>query len=704
MTFAAGSAVLVIVFVASAIVPAIVQANPIRNVTEGTLLWRAGGEKSYLPAPVLSTTVEIHVTGVIARAVVRQEFTNPSQAWAEAVYVFPLPENAAVDHLRIQIGDRIIEGVIQERGAAKATYEAAKQEGRRTALVEQERPNVFTTSAANIAPGATIAVEIQYQHRLHYNAGQYRLRFPMVVGPRYVPGMAVSAIATSAVTPVVSTTTVANEVVRSTRASGSTAAGGITAAPESDETDDASRITPPVRHPDAGKINPVSITIDLTPEAPLSRLDSPYHAIKVTPVGAGQYRIELEDGAVPADRDFELVWELVPGAAPTAALFTETVGSETFALLMLTPPAPAARDIVRVPRETIFVIDTSGSMEGASIEQAKAAADLALSRLRAGDSFNVIEFNTYSRSLFGAAEPATPANVAHAQQWVRQLRARGGTEMQAALMLALDGIDHPGRLRQVIFLTDGGVSNESRLFQTIHDRLGDSRLFTIGIGSAVNSHFMTQAAHHGRGTFTYISKIDEVRERMDALFRKIESPVITDVRLELDATTAVDALPAHIPDLYLGEPVVVTLRADMMPVRAVLRGRIGAREWAQEVPLHRVTPESGLSVQWAREKIAALMESRRTGASADEVRQAVVAVALEHHLVSAYTSQVAVDLTPVRRGGDLNTHEIELNAPDGWAVAGTGQGATPATVHLALGTLALLLAAACYGGIRWRSA
>ena len=692
MTVAAASAVLVIVFVASALVPAVARANPpIGNVTEGTLLWRPRGEKGYLPAPVLSTTVEMHVTGVIARAVVRQEFTNPGHAWTEGVYVFPLPENAAVDHLRMEIGDRMVEGVIQERSAAKATYEAAKQGGRGTALIEHERPNVFTTSVANIAPNATIAIEIQYQHRLQYNAGQYRLRFPMVVGPRYVPGMAVSAMATSAVALGVSTATVnAAKVARSTRAR--------------DEADDASRITPPVRHPAAGKINPVSITIDLTPEAPLSRLDSPYHVIRTTPVGAGQYRIELQDGAVPADRDFELVWELVPGAAPTAALFTETVGSETFALLMLTPPAPAARDIVRVPRETIFVIDTSGSMEGASIEQAKAAADLALSRLGAGDSFNVIEFNTYSRSLFGAAEPATPANVAHARQWVRQLRARGGTEMQAALMLALDGMDHPGRLRQVIFLTDGGVSNESRLFQTIRDRLGDSRLFTIGIGSAVNSHFMTQAAHHGRGTFTYIGKIDEVRERMDALFRKIESPVVTDVRLELDATTAVDALPGRIPDLYLGEPVVVTLRADMMPVRAVLRGRIGAREWAEEVPLHRMTPESGLSVQWAREKIAALMESRRTGASADEVRQAVVAVALEHHLVSAYTSLVAVDLTPVRRGEELNTHEVELNAPEGWAVAGTGQGATPAPVHLALGTLALLLAAACYGGIRWRSA
>jgi Ca-activated chloride channel family protein len=471
---------------------------------------------------------------------------------------------------------------------------------------------------------------------------------------------------------------------------------------------DAARITPPVQHPDDGPINPLSLRIDLTPEAPLARLDSPYHRITTTPLGAGQYRIELEQGSVPADRDFELVWEPIPGRSPMAALFTEEKGTEVFALLMVMPPGKLNHGSPRVPRETIFVVDTSGSMAGASIEQAKAALDLALARLTPADTFNVIQFNSFTSSVFPATQPATPANLTLARQYVAALRAQGGTEMHGALVRALDGVEHPGRLRQVIFLTDGAVGNEKALFRTIQDRLGDSRLFTVGIGSAPNSHFMHQAANHGRGTFTYIGSATEVRERMDALFRKIEAPVLTDVRLELDTTTVVDVLPERIPDLYLGEPVVVTLRSDAMPVRAVLRGRIGTSEWTQELALHRTTGAAGLSVQWARDKIAGLLESRRTGVSEDEVRHAVLEVALAHHLVSPYTSLVAVDVTPVRPGtADLHTHAMKTNLPAGWehaAVFGTGQGGTAASLHLALGTLALLLAAGCYGAVRWRSA
>jgi Ca-activated chloride channel family protein len=674
-----GALLVVAVVLAVALAPPGAAASPpLRNVTEGTLLWRAVGEQSYVPAPLLSTDVEMRITGLIVRTTVRQEFSNPTTAWAEGIYVFPLPETAAVDHMRMQVGERIIEGVVQERAAAKATYDAAKQEGRRASLVEQERPNVFTTSVANIAPGAAITIEIEYQQRLPYNAGQYRVRFPMVVGPRYIPG-----------TPAAQTS------------------GGTGWAQATDEVPDAARITPRVSHPSGGPINPVSLRIDLMPEAPLARIDSPYHRITTTPLGAGQYRIELEPGHVPADRDFELVWEPMPGHAPTAALFTEEKGQETFALLMVMPPG-RANGAVRVPRETIFVIDTSGSMAGASIEQAKAALDLALARLTPVDSFNVIQFNSWTASVFPSTQPATPANLAQARHYVAGLRAQGGTEMRGALDRALDGLEHPGRLRQVIFLTDGAVGNEAALFEIIRTRLGDSRLFTIGIGSAPNSHFMHQAATHGRGTFTYIGSATEVRDRMDALFRKIEAPVLTDVRLELDATTKVDVLPERIPDLYLGEPVVVSLRADMMPVRAVLRGRIGASEWTQELALHRTTGAAGLSVQWARDKIAALVDTRRTGVSDAEVRQAVLEVALTHHLVSPYTSLVAVDVTPVRPdGADVETHAMKTNLPAGWeyaAVFGTGQGATAASLHLMLGTLALLLAAAGYGALRWRSA
>jgi Ca-activated chloride channel family protein len=636
------------------------------RVTEGTLLWRSAQQPTPTPAPVLATDVEIRVTGLVARAIVRQQFSNPSGEWAEGVYVFPLPEDAAVDHLTMRVGERVVEGVIRERIAARKAYEQARQQGQRASLIEQERPNVFTTSVANIAPGAAIAIEIEYQQMIRYDAGRFRLRFPMVVGPRYIPG------------------TVA------------LGASGTGWAPDTDAVHDASRITPPVRRPSKGAINPVTLRVELDAGVPLAGVESPYHPIHVSPTAGGGYEIALQQASVPADRDFELVWEPVAGAVPAAVLLTEAKGDDVFALLMVMPPAPAAAGRELLPREVIFVLDHSGSMAGASIEQAKASLKLALARLRSTDTFNVIVFNHRTDGLFREARAAGPQNLAAAGRYVQALRADGGTEMLPALVRALDGGERPDRLRQVIFLTDGAVGNEACLFATIRERLGDSRLFTIGIGSAPNSHFMREAARLGRGSFTYVGSPIEVQQRMTELFRKLESPALADLRLELPGAGDAEILPSPMPDLYAGEPIVVSLRAKMPPTHAVLRGRLGSAAWESDVPLHDVAPGAGLAVHWARGRIAALLDQRRAGAADDDVRQAVIDLALRHHLVSTYTSLVSVDVTPARpKGAPLTTQALATNVPHGWeydAVFGTGQGATAAPLHVAIGLTALLLA------------
>jgi Ca-activated chloride channel family protein len=639
-----------------------------RRVTEGTLLWRTASQSTPTPAPLLATDVDLRVTGLVVRATVRQQFSNPSAEWAEGVYVFPLPEDAAVDHLKLRVGDRVIEGVIRERAAAKEAYEQAKQQGQRASLVEQERPNVFTTSVANIPPGAAVAIEIEYQQAVRYDAGRFRLRFPMVVGPRYIPG----AVALGA--------------------------SGTGWAPDTDAVPDASRITPPVLHPSEGPINPVTLRIELDPGVPLAGVEAPYHAIHTTPLHGGRYEIALQQGSVAADRDFELAWEPVAGATPAAVLLTEAKGDEVFALLMVMAPAPAAAARERLPREAIFVLDHSGSMAGASIAQARAALKLALARLRPIDTFNVIRFNHRTDGLFSEARPATPRNLGAAERYVEALRADGGTEILPALARALDGGERSDRVRQVIFLTDGAVGNEGRLFEAIRERLGDSRLFTIGIGSAPNSHFMREAARLGRGTFTYIGRPTEVQQRMTELFRKLESPALADLRLELPGAGDPEILPDPLPDLYAGEPVVVALRTRMLPTHAVLRGRSGTTAWESDVPLRDSVPGAGLAVYWARAKIAALLDQRRAGAADGDVRHAVIEVALRHHLVSAYTSLVAVDVTPARPAdAPLTSHALATNLPHGWeydAVFGAGQGATAASLHLVIGLVALSTAAA----------
>jgi Ca-activated chloride channel family protein len=632
-------------------------------VTEGALLLR--GAEGVRPAPLLETDVDLHVTGPISRAVVRQQFVNPTTEWIEGTYVFPLPEDAAVDHLRLRIGDRLIEGVIRERMAAKAIYEQAKQQGHRSGLVEHERANVFTTSVANVAPGAAVTVEIEYQQTLRWDEGRYRLRFPMVIGPRYIPG---APIATPA-----------------------DASGW---ASDTDVVTDASRITPPVAHPSGGPINPVRLRVTLAPGAPLARLESAYHPINATRAPDGTYGIELAAGSVPADRDFELVWEPAAGGSPTAAVFTEGRADGVYALIVVTPPAPSALAAGRRPREIVFVIDNSGSMGGPSMEQAKAALQMALARLAPADTFNVIRFNHTMEMLFETPRTATRDHLAVAARWVDRLRATGGTEMRQPLERALAGGEGDGRLRQVVFLTDGAVGNEAELFAIIRRSLGDRRLFTIGIGSAPNSHFMREAARHGRGTFTYIGSASEVQEKMTALFRKLESPALTDVRLELPGITGADVLPDPVPDLYVGEPIVMAFRAGTLPPHVVLRGRFGAEAWERELGLSRAAENAGLATHWARAKIDRLLDARRGGADDEGVRLAVIQLALAHHLVSPYTSLVAVEVPPARPdGAGLQSHGMPTNLPHGWeytAIFGLGQGATDARLHVLLGVAALL--------------
>ncbi len=582
----------------------------------GTLLLRTA--EGLRPAPTVVTDVQIEVTGMVARTTVEQRFRNPGDGWVEGVYVFPLPERAAVDTLALVVGGRLIVGEIRTRGEARATYRKARKEGRKASLLEQERPNLFTTSVTGIGPGEEVRIGIEYQEDLRFDAGGYSLRFPMVVGPRYVPG------------------------------------GG--------HVPDAARITPPVRHPQEGPINPVRIRVELDSGVPLARLHSPSHAVRIRPLGGHRRAVELAKQSVPADSDFVLTWRPAPADAPVAALFHEEKEGERYALLMVMPPDPTHGDQASLPRETIFVIDTSGSMHGASIEQARRALGLALARLRPADRFNVIAFSSSTRRLFPRAVHAQPVHVDDAQRWVASLQAQGGTEMLPALQVALDPSEEGSRVRQVVFITDGAIGNEARLFAEIR-----SRLFTVGIGSAPNGHFMARAAELGRGTSTTISQIHEVREKMDALFAKLESPVLTDIRLEFDVDGA-EAWPSRVPDLYLGEPVVVAARLPAGAGRFRVAGLRGGEPWQAELGLEAGVGRAGVSRLWARRKIASLTGSLHDEADPKRVREAVVALGLRHHLVTRHTSLVAVDVTPTAPLGVVpDLRALPTNLPKGWS-------------------------------------
>jgi Ca-activated chloride channel family protein len=653
--------------------------RPVRldEVHRGALLLKTSVAGVFLPAPSLSTDVSIRVTGVVARARVSQRFRNGTDACVEGVYVFPLPEGAAVDQLRMVIGDRVIEGAIQERQEAQKTYAQAKSEGRKAALLEQERPNIFTASVASIGAGEEIGVELEYQETLRYDRGSFSIRFPMVVGPRYIPG-----------SPAADTVLASGAGGASGRGPGS--GWGVS----TDSVPDADRITPAVLHPRTGPgpINPVRLRVDLDPGFPLRRVASATHGVSTKPAGADRATVTLADQLSYADRDFELTWEPDLGHEPKAAVFTDRRSGETYALVMVVPPELEVRPGTRLPRETVFVIDTSGSMEGTSIDGARRALTMALERLAPEDRFNVIEFNSVTRALYSDSRRALPDAVEEAKRWVAKLRARDGTEMLPALAAALKSPgEQAGSVRQVLFMTDGAVGNEEELFRFIQDHLGNSRLFTVGLGSAPNSHFMTKAAEFGRGTFTYVANASEVDSKMSALFRKLEAPVLTNLEMVWDDASA-EVWPSRVPDLYAGEPLVAVARlSSSSPTGGVtIRGERLGEPWSRRLSLSDSSADTGLDRLWARRKIASLMDSMTGGTERDALRRQVVDLALSHHLVSSFTSLVAVDVSAtVARGVVCEPRPLPVNLPEGWShehVFGEmPTTATPARLFLLIG-------------------
>jgi len=608
-----------------------------------------------------STHIRAQVTGNVARVHVTQKFENPGDQWVEGLYVFPLSTTAAVDELQMLVGERRIRGEIKRKEEARETFERAKSEGRRASLVDQERPDMFTTSVANIAPHSSITVEIAYLDTIPFRDGRYALSLPLSITPRYTPGVSLDPADLN--------------VFHSAREGRVIAVASPNATPE--------RVTSEVQH--------AEIEVDLMPGFPLQTVQSLNHAVTTETVGAGN-RIRLRSPTVPADRDFELVWTPVVAPDTHAAAFAERFGDETYVLVMLMPPQMTAERVYR--REVLFIIDTSGSMSGPSIRQAREALRLGLQRLQPTDTFNIIRFSNDASSLFPISQPAVGVNRQTAAEFIDSLEAQGGTEMRAALNLAFDIPRTPDALRQIVFVTDGSVGNEAELVALIHRRLAGARLFTVGIGSAPNAYFMREAAAAGRGSFTFIPQIEHVSERMADLFRKLENPALVDLQLHWPdgATATLAASPPS--DVYAGDPLTVAAKLSTVP-RGVLTltGRSGGGAWTRQLPLQVVADSSGIAKLWARERIGELSRQKKLGGDAAESESQIVSLALKHHLVSEYTSLVAVDETPVRPvGADLQAQQVPTSAPRGsaWAqTTGFAPTATNAPLLLLIGLMCL---------------
>lgn len=599
------------------------------EITQGALRRVDRQGRSLAECPLKHTAVNAETSGMLARVNVVQEFQNPFSEKIEAVYVFPLPHDAAVDQMTMLVGGRVIHSEIKRREEARALYEAARDAGKVAGLLDQERPNIFTQSVANILPGDSIKITISYVQVLRYEEGSYEFAFPMVVGPRYIPS----------------------------------------------NLPDAGRITPPVVPEGTRAGHDISVEVTLDAGLTIGDLDSKTHPIDVQRLTPSRAQVRLRDQDVIPNKDFILRYETAGQTIQDAVLAHRSQKGGFFTLILQPPERAGAADAS--PKELIFVLDTSGSMMGFPIEKAKEAMKLALDGLYSQDTFNLITFSGDTAVLFPEPVPATPANLAIAQLFLASRSGRGGTEMMKAIRAALEPVAQSGRVRVVCFMTDGYVGNDMEILAEVQ-RHPEARVFAFGIGQSVNRFLLDGMAAYGRGEVEYVGLKDDGSAAARRFDQRVRDPLLTDITIDWGALPVADVYPKRIPDLFGAKPVIVTGRY-AGPARGVarLRGNAGGRETIREIALDLPAVEAGhdvLASLWARNRIADLMSQdlagAQRGAMREGLRQQITQLGLDYRLMTQFTSFVAVEEVTVTRGGRPQRVEVPLNMPEGVSYEG----------------------------------
>ena len=588
---------------------------------------------SQVPLPLQHTAVDASIAGHISTVRVKQQFANPFDTKIEAVYVFPLPEKAAVSGFLMVIGERTIRGILREKEEAEAIYRAARDQGYRASLLVQHRPNIFEQKVANIEPGKAIDVDITYFHTLAYRDGWYSFVFPTVVGPRFSPSGSSDPI-------------YALHRGGRTKSPGGVALEYLVAAERSGHD--------------------IGIRVRIDAGMSIEEIKST-HEITVERDGAESATVQLADRTTIPNRDFVLDFR-VAGEAIKSTLMThkDPETGEGFFSLMMVPPRDAAA-LSRRPLEMVFVIDCSGSMDGRPLAQAKEAVKTALGQLKPDDTFQIIRFSDDASQFGRKPVPATEKNVAAARQYLANLDSQGGTWMVEGVKAALDFPHDPSRMRFISFLTDGYIDNEAEILDEVHRRIGNARIFSFGVGESVNRYLMERMAKVGRGAVAYLGLYDSAEEVMDRFFEHVSHAALTDIGIDWGGMTVSDVYPGRLPDLFVGRPLVVsgTFRGEPAPV--TVSGTVeGTRRTFVVEAAGAGNAGPSLAKVWARANIADLPDRQALGGAPTWVLDnAIRRIALRHQLVSDYTSFVAVDSSEPTEGQYGVTVHQAVPVPEG---------------------------------------
>jgi Ca-activated chloride channel homolog len=614
------------------------------TVSQGSLQVLSPEGNVALQCPLKHTDVKAEISGFLSRVLVTQEFENPFKDKIEAVYTFPLPHNAAVDDMTMRIGERTVRGSIKRREEARAIYEAARNAGQVTSLLDQERPNIFTQSVANIMPGEKVTITISYVETLKYENGSYEFVFPMVVGPRYIPGSATGK-----------------------------QGGGF--APDTNQVPDASRITPTPTPPGTRAGHDISIEVALDAGVPIDSVNSTLHEVATERLTPHSSLIKLRSRNEIPNRDFILKYDVAGGKIEDALLTHRGNNGGFFSFILQPPERVKAEDVT--PKEIVFVIDTSGSMQGFPIEKAKESMKLALDSLYPQDTFNLITFAGDTHILFPEPVPATPENLRKAQAFLASRSGGGGTEMMKAIRAALDPSDKQDHIRIVCFMTDGYVGNDREIIAEIQKH-ANARVFSFGIGSSVNRFLLDKMAEHGRGEVEYVTLQDDGSAAARRFHERVRHPLLTDISVDWNGLPVADVYPKRIPDLFSAKPVVLTGRYTGSGKGLIrLHGKLAGKDFVKEiaVDLPEAEPRRDvLAKLWARTRIEDLMaldyNGAQTGNRKDDLRETVTQIGLEYRLMTQFTSFVAFEDMIVTDGGQPRRVEVPVEMPEGVSYKG----------------------------------
>jgi len=612
--------------------------------------------------PLKHTDVHTEISGFVARVEVTQQFHNPYDEKIEAVYTFPLSQNAAVDDMLMKVGDREIRGEIKRREEARRIYEAAKRAGHVASLLDQERPNIFTQSVANIMPGENVGITIRYVEVLKFQDGWFEFSFPTVVGPRYIPGAPTSR--QPDVPPELE-----GQVVQPDVPEGTGEPQGTGWSPDTGQVPDASRITPLVTAPDTRVGHDISISVDIDAGAPIRELESKLHDISAEHDGEVAH-VRLKDKATIPNKDFILRYTTASDEIEDAVLVHASDLGRFFTLILQPPERVRPEQVT--PKEMVFVLDTSGSMRGEPIEKAKQTMFHCLDSLNPRDTFNFITFAGDTHVLFEAPVSATGENVKKAQAFLATREGGGGTEMMKAIRTALEPSDSQEHLRIVCFMTDGFVGNDMAIIDEIQ-RHSNARIFSFGIGQSVNRFLLANMAKAGRGEVDYVTLGTPGEEVAERFYERLRNPVLTDIEIDWGELPVTEIYPQRILDLFSSKPVIIYGQARKAARgEIVLRGKVAGRPFEREIFVALPGREPGhevLGALWARQKIEHLMNQDwagiQRGSPRTEIKEEIIDLGLRFRLVTQFTSFVAVEWMVITEGGEARTVPVPVAMPEG---------------------------------------